>query len=181
MSDRAAAALTTLAAASVAADNGLRFVGADLVGALRFTSRGEADMPYVEWVVRAAEMVWIAGGDQSEDLDPWRGTALERAVRHVYAKGGVVGGTSAGAVLLGERIYDPGDLQGVTTDEALGDPFRENVILSPRFRDLPLGDGLVVDSYVVERNRLAAGDSIDLATGAGAVDPTLLTVDGAAP
>lgn len=232
-------------------------VGADSVETLRITSRGEANMPYVEWVVRTAEMVWIAGGDQSEDLDLWRGTALERAVRHVYAKGGVVGGTSAGAVLLGEWIYDPGDLPGVTSDEAVADPFRDNVVLSPRFLDLPLADGLVVDSHVAERNRLGrlaafvvrlvdegadpwlagvgldertsffvdrdgrgtvdgsgdvhlvrvgdgtaveqlapgvplvvgdllywrlvAGDTVDLATGAGAADPTLLTVDGSAP
>ncbi len=129
-------------------------IGADSVETLRVESRVEANMPYVEWAVRTAEMVWIAGGDQSEDLDLWRDTALERAVRHVYAKGGVVGGTSAGAVLLGEWIYDPGDLPGVTTDEALADPYRGNVVLSPRFLDLPLADGLVVDSHVAQRDRL---------------------------
>jgi hypothetical protein len=48
----------------------------------------------------AATGVWFVGGNQSWLTETYLGTATERELRGVLARGGVVGGTSAGAAIM---------------------------------------------------------------------------------
>ncbi|MGQ9902027.1 MAG: cyanophycinase [Fimbriimonadales bacterium] len=56
-------------------------------------------------LVQAAHGVWIPGGDQNRFMERLgTATTLVQAIRDMVARGGVVGGTSAGASLMGARM-----------------------------------------------------------------------------
>ncbi len=127
---------------------------ADSVETLRVDTRTLADSDYVAWAVRSAELVWIAGGDQSDYLDAWDDTQLEDAIRDAYARGGVVGGTSAGLAVASEFIYDPDGVASATTPEAVEDPCEPGVQLATGFLGLSATAGVIADSHARERDRL---------------------------
>ena len=76
--------------------------GVDSVETLVITSARDANTAAVEATVRNAEVVFFAGGDQCDYVKYFKGTKVETAVESVYARGGGVGGTSAGTAILGE-------------------------------------------------------------------------------
>ena len=118
-------------------------------------SAAKANSAYVANSVSRANLIWIAGGDQSAYIEAWRDTALARAVRQAYARGAVIGGTSAGMVVGGEWMYDPGNLSAVTSAEALADPYRASIILSPsKLFNLPLGYNLIAEPHFANRDRM---------------------------
>lgn len=56
-------------------------------------------------LVQAARGVWVPGGDQNRFMERLgASTALLQAIHSVVERGGVVGGTSAGASLMGARM-----------------------------------------------------------------------------
>jgi cyanophycinase len=77
--------------------------------------------PAVLQAVRNAEGLFIAGGDQWNYVRLWKGTPLEDAIHHVYAKGGPVGGSSAGLAVLGQHAFSA-QFDTVTSQQALADP-----------------------------------------------------------
>lgn len=112
---------------------------------------GNADDEATYDALTAAQIIFIRGGDQSRYVRWWRGTRTERAIREVFARGGVIGGTSAGCAILGEVSYDAnrGSLSG---PEALADARHENLSLSCGF--LGLAPGVLFDTHFAERARL---------------------------
>ena len=81
-----------------------RFAAAGIMGlrhvtVLHTTSRREADSEAFVAPLRRATGVWILGGEGSWLLDSYLGTRTERELVALLARGGVVGGTSAGAVI----------------------------------------------------------------------------------
>lgn len=118
-----------------------------------------ADYAFAAKVVAAAEMVWFAGGDQAQYVR-WKGSALMKAVAGVHARGGVVGGTSAGAMIQGAFTFDALNAisESVTSDVALADPFDPKISLTKRVIDYgPGGAGLgdvLVDVHFRQRGRL---------------------------
>jgi len=108
-------------------------------------------------IVSKAEIVFFAGGDQA-DYVAWQGTPLALAVAQVYRRGGVVGGTSAGAAIQGEFVYDAisADRVGrdVHTSDAITDPFEDNLSFTrDPFAFSPL-TGVVVDPHFHSRDRM---------------------------
>lgn len=98
-----------------------------------------------------AEAVWLAGGSQWDYLGEWP-PALHSALAAFASGGGALGGTSAGAVSLGEGAFDAEE-GTVTSAEALADPLRTDVSLSyPDFAPAEL-QGVLVDSHFSERDR----------------------------
>jgi cyanophycinase len=75
-------------------------VKAKWVRVLHTTCRCDADEPGFANVLREATGVWISGGDQSRLTSIYGGTAVERELVNVLRRGGVVGGTSAGASVV---------------------------------------------------------------------------------
>src|SRR5205807_2533054 len=76
--------------------------------------------------------VWIGGGKQSRLMYLFAGTPLAAKLRAVLARGGVVGGTSAGASVVS----------------------RVMVIGSGEGRGLGLLDRLIIDQHFSQRHRL---------------------------
>jgi cyanophycinase len=62
--------------------------------------RAEADTDAFVRPLREATGIWLSGGDQSRLTAAYRGTAVERELKRLVSRGGVVGGTSAGAAVL---------------------------------------------------------------------------------
>lgn len=57
--------------------------------------------PAVAKIIRQAEVVFIAGGDQGNYLRGWKGTPVQDAINANIAAGKPIGGTSAGLAVLG--------------------------------------------------------------------------------
>ncbi|AFU99319.1 Type 1 glutamine amidotransferase-like domain-containing protein [Simiduia agarivorans] len=127
---------------------------ADSVETLIVDRRSLADDAYVEWAVKSAEFVWIAGGDQSDYLNQWANTKLAAAIDHVYQKGGVIGGTSAGNAVQSQHIYDPDGIPGVYSEEAVTDLCHAYINLSRDFLSTPLMTGIITDTHFAQRDRM---------------------------
>jgi hypothetical protein len=58
--------------------------------------------------LKRASGVWLAGGLPENLLDSYAGTKVETELRNVLARGGVIGGVSAGAMVLGSDAVNSG-------------------------------------------------------------------------
>jgi cyanophycinase len=79
-------------------------LGINHVAMLHTTSRREADTEAFVAPLETATGVWILGGEGSWLLDSYLGTRTERELIAVLERGGVVGGTSAGAVIWASTL-----------------------------------------------------------------------------
>jgi cyanophycinase-like exopeptidase len=101
--------------------------------------------------VEAAEAVWLAGGDQWDYLGGWP-TVLHEALASTVDRQTVIGGTSAGAMSLGEFAFDAA-LGSVSSAEALADPAADVVSVSVSTFGQPELVGHLVDTHFSERDR----------------------------
>jgi len=124
--------------------------GASSVKSLVVTEKN-ADTQEVYDAIAGASIVFIRGGSQSRYVEMWKGTKTEAAIRAVFAKGGVVGGTSAGCAILGEMSYDAihGSLK---PEEIVKDARHPDLTLTRGF--LGLVPGVLFDTHFGERARL---------------------------
>lgn len=102
---------------------------------LHTRDRGQADRAEFCAPLAEATGVWFEGGQQSRTAEAYVGTAVETALHELLARGGVVGGTSAGAAVM-SRVMIAG-----------GNPVAE---IGEGFDFLP---GAVVDQHFTERDR----------------------------
>lgn len=127
--------------------------GVDSVETLVITSARDSNTTAVETTVRNAEVIFFAGGDQCNYVNYFKGTRVEAAVEDVYARGGGVGGTSAGTAILGEFVYDGCNGSAISAD-ALADPYHRTISFTyDFFRFANLG-GVLTDSHFVPRDRM---------------------------
>lgn len=117
------------------------------------TASAAAD-PFVVATLNAAEAIWIAGGDQSVYITQWKGTPLQTALNAAIGRGVPVGGTSAGMMVLTQFIYSALLSQGVTSSQALADPFTKYLTLDRDFVSIGLLAGVIGDSHFVTRDRM---------------------------
>lgn len=127
--------------------------GVDSVETLLVDDRALAEDPYVAWAIDHAEAIFLAGGDQAVYLATWTGTATQAALRRAWQRGAVIGGTSAGAAVLGAIVYSAAD-GSVYSDEALADPFDVHVTLTRDFVALPPLANVVTDTHFGARDRM---------------------------
>src|SRR3954469_12954553 len=127
--------------------------GVDSVETLVITSAKDSNTAAVETTVRNAEVVFFAGGDQCDYVKYFKGTRVETAVESVYARGGGVGGTSAGEAIQGEFTYD-GCTGSVTSSQALGDPFHREITFTYDFFNWAHMEDVITDSHFVTRDRM---------------------------
>jgi cyanophycinase len=127
--------------------------GADSVETMMVTSKALADSDYVAWRVAHAEGIFLAGGDQAQYVDLWKGTATAAALQAAWARGAVIGGTSAGCDVLGAFVF--GAHQGsVYSDEALADPYNPYMTMDRDFLSFPPAAGTVLDTHFAQRDRM---------------------------
>lgn len=149
--------------------NGARNVAAPLV-----TKPGDTEgMSETLALLEKASGVWIPGGNQNRLMELFAKTLVPAAVRAVYQRGGAVGGTSAGASLMGDWMpTGSGDLEKLTHDVIETAP------------GLGLLTGVVVDSHFLVRQRpqrlLGMILSHPERTGLGIDENGWVEIDGAA-
>lgn len=125
---------------------------ADSVATFVFFERSAASEASVLQTVGEAEALFIAGGDQAEYVRLWDDTPLEALIEERVRQGMVIGGTSAGAMVLGEHNFTAA--RGtVSSRQALRDPFDRRVTVSSGFLALPALEGVIVDTHFAVRNR----------------------------
>lgn len=124
------------------------------VATLIVPNRTAAADPFVIAAIQNAEALWIAGGDQSNYINFWKGTPLEDEVNNLIARGAPIGGTSAGMNVLTQFIYSALGSQGVTSSQALADPFNKYITLDRDFVNLSILQGLIGDPHFVTRDRM---------------------------
>ena len=104
--------------------------------------------------VQKAELIWIAGGDQSNYINYWKGTALQTALRARIASGAPVGGTSAGLNVLTQFVYTAQGSQGATSSQALADPFGRYLTFVRDFLNVGVLAGVIGDPHFGARGRM---------------------------
>jgi len=82
----------------------LRRVGARNLSILHTRSRAEANSPDFAAQLDDAAAVWIPGGRQWRLIDAYLGTLTHDAIARVLERGGVVGGSSAGASVIASYL-----------------------------------------------------------------------------
>jgi cyanophycinase len=132
----------------------MKLRGVNSVVSMVITDRDSASRPDVEKIVRMAELVFFAGGDQCNYIRWIKGTPVAEAVKSVFRRGGAVGGTSAGLAIMGEIAYDACPSQSAQSKEVLADPFHVDVSLSRQFFDWPVMADIITDTHFQQRDRL---------------------------
>ncbi len=128
------------------------------VATLILPNREAALDPAVAQIIRQAEVVFIAGGDQATYIRGWKGTPVEDAINANIAAGKPIGGTSAGLAVQGEFVYgamgDKPDDKDLASSDVLPNPLFERVTLVRGFLKSPLLDNLLTDSHFAKRDRM---------------------------
>lgn len=146
---------------------------------LHTRDRKAADDPAFVKPLAEATGVWLTHGHPDRLVNAYRGTLVEKELKKVQARGGVVGGTGAGAVVLTDRVDvrtndDPrtepgfGLLPGFVAGRAPDERFEGVIARNPGHVGLAVADG----AAVVARGRTlrvvgTAAVTAYLAKGAG--------------
>lgn len=155
-----------------AALEGLTRAGATQLEVLHTRSRSVADMAAFAAPLQHATGVWLSGGRQWRLVDVYLDTETHDALGEVLARGGVIGGNSAGAsalasfllrggmaggeIIATERSDGFGFLREVAVDQHLLERGRENEMFEVLKREPQLlGIGLSEGSAVVVAGDLA--------------------------
>jgi len=127
--------------------------GIDSVETLLVDTRALALEPYVRWALDHAEAIFLAGGDQSVYITAWDNTPVADAIGAAWARGAVVGGTSAGCAFLAGVVYSA-RAGSVLSPEALADPYDARVTLDREVVPLPQLANVVTDTHFATRDRM---------------------------
>jgi cyanophycinase len=130
---------------------------ANSVATLIIPDRAAAQDPAVADIIRHAEAVFIAGGDQGNYIHFWKGTPVQEAINADIAAGKPIGGTSAGLAVQGEFLYgalnDPADNE-LHSKDALPNPYQYEVTVVTDFLKIPHLENLITDSHFAKRDRM---------------------------
>ena len=128
------------------------------VATLIIPSRKAAEKPRVAEIIAHAEVIFIAGGDQSRYVNFWKGTPVEAAINAHVAANKPIGGTSAGLAVLGQFVYgcleDRPDDADLTSSEVLADPYTKRVTVVRDFLKIAVLENILTDSHFAKRDRM---------------------------
>ncbi len=129
--------------------------GVNSVETIIVDSRAKADHTLTETLVRNAEAIFIAGGDQSNYVNYWKDSKLEDAINYaINTKHVPIGGTSAGLAILGQFYY--GAFAGsITSAQALSNPYHKDMagLGGGGFLAVNYMANVITDSHYNERDR----------------------------
>jgi cyanophycinase len=129
---------------------GWRLAGAKNIYVLHTKDKKLADSDSFAAILKKAGGVWFEGGRQFHLVNSYAGTKTEQGFHDVLARGGVVGGSSAGASIIGDFLVR-------------GAPSNDNFIMDhPEYeKGFAFLRNTGIDQHVVARERLAdLADSI---------------------
>ena len=118
----------------------LRNVGVKQLEVLHTRSRDIAQMPAFSGPLEDATGVWFSGGHQWRLVDVYLNTETHRALERVLARGGVIGGNSAGASALASFLLRGGEFNG-------------DIVATERAEGFGFLSGVAVDQHLLERGR----------------------------
>jgi cyanophycinase len=128
------------------------------VSTLVIPDRAAANDPAVMKIIRDAEAVFVAGGNQARYVNFWRGTAVQEAINANVASGRPLGGTSAGLAVLGQFSYgclkDKDEDNDLASSDVLPNPYLDRVTLVRDFFKVPYLDNVIADSHFAKRDRM---------------------------
>jgi cyanophycinase len=131
---------------------------ANSVATLIIPDRAAAADLRVAEIIRKAEVIFIAGGDQANYIRNWKGSPVETAINDGIAVGKPIGGTSAGLAVEGEFVYgalgDKPDDKDLASADVLLNPYFDRVTLERDFLKIPLLTNLITDSHFAKRDRM---------------------------
>lgn len=108
---------------------------------LHTRSRAEADSDAFAEAIREAGGVWLTGGRPWRLVDAYKGTRVEDELHLLLARGGVIGGTSAGASIMASYL-----VRGAPDDNA--------IVMTPEYdAGFDFLRGTAVDQHIVARDR----------------------------
>ncbi len=128
--------------------------GLNSVATLIISSTKAANVASVRETIANAEVVWVAGGDQSNYITEWTGTPVQEALNDHIAAGKPIGGTSAGLVVLTQFVYSALGSKGITSAQALEDPYNRYNTFARDFVYVPHLQGAIGDTHFSARDRM---------------------------
>ena len=117
-------------------------LGAKNVKVLRQRTRAEVESPEFAAVLKEARGVWFGGGRQWRFVDAYANTKAEELFHDVLRRGGVVGGSSAGASIQAEYMVRGSVLGNL---EAMAEGYERGLGFLP---------GTAIDQHFSQRKRL---------------------------
>ncbi|AFZ25042.1 cysnophycinase-like exopeptidase [Cylindrospermum stagnale PCC 7417] len=126
--------------------------GVDSVETLLIKSKQDANNTEVVNKVKNAEVIFFAGGDQCQYTRNWKNTKLETAIESVHSRGGGIGGTSAGAIIQSDFVYNACS-RAVESRDALEDPYRD-ITFTQNFFNWRNLQGTIIDTHFDKRERM---------------------------
>jgi cyanophycinase len=121
----------------------LRTAGAKNVQVLRGREPKDVEDPKALETLKNAKAIWFGGGRQWRFVDAYEGTKAHELFRDVLRRGGVIGGSSAGATIQGDYL-------------CRGSPLNNTDIMSEGYeRGLGFLSGVAIDQHFTQRKRFA--------------------------
>lgn len=118
-----------------------------------FNSAAASSNSYVQQQLQNAELIWIAGGDQSVYESYWKDTQIETILNnHINVKRAPIGGTSAGMAILGGDYFNASN-GTITSAQALSNPYHPNLTISTDFVSVPLLENVTTDTHFDDPDR----------------------------
>jgi cyanophycinase len=119
----------------------LKRFGAKEVRVLPQTLREDVSQPEYLENLRWATGIWFGGGRQWRFVDAYWGTPAWQEIKQLVARGGVIGGSSAGATIQGDLLVR-------------GHPLGNQIMIADGYRQgLGLLEGVAIDQHFKQRNR----------------------------
>ena len=119
----------------------LEVAGAKRVKLLSATTQAEIESPEFLETVAQAGGVWFGGGRQWRFLDAYEGTKALPAFHAVLKRGGIIGGSSAGATIQGDLLVR-------------GSPLGNTIMLAEGYeRGFAFLPGTAIDQHFAQRKR----------------------------
>lgn len=117
-----------------------RQLGAKSVTVIHSNNKKEADTEAFTAPLIEATGVWFSGGRQWRLVDSYQGTKTEKMIRDILDKGGVIGGSSAGATIQGSFL-------------ARGDTKTNQIMAGDHLEGFSYIKNVAIDQHVIARNR----------------------------
>ena len=144
--------------------------GATKLTLLHTTDRAVADSPAFVEAITKARAVWFDGGRQWHLVDSYLNTRTQKELFALLNRGGVIGGSSAGATIIGSYLVR-GAHEGNT------------IMMAPGYEEgLGLMTNVAIDQHIITRHR--EGDMADVIKvhpdllGIGIDESTAIVVHG---
>lgn len=128
--------------------------GVDSVETILFHDRRASTDARVLALLRAADGIFFAGGDQGKYVTFWKDTPVAAALDAHVRAGKPLGGTSAGLAVLGQFSFSALGEGSLTSEIALRDPFDRRITVERDFLHLDALRGVITDSHFMARGRM---------------------------